>query len=243
MQSVANNQPTVDVTKAPATAAVLDEVLAESQRFFWQEEWERHMEVLWAAYTHAYDLFNHAPILGLHSPVPGCAKTDKLVFLSWLVRDGVVEADPTAATLYREIEARHPTLLLDEMDKAHWPSIQKIINSGFRRGVTVPRCVGEEYEVARFSPFGPKALATMGRELPGDTGDRTLMVRMRMKPRGVKLEGLIDTQHEKPLRALGKKLAAWVKAVRDALGKSTPTMPEEVGRRVAGAGQGGCPGS
>jgi hypothetical protein len=207
---------------------ILDSIFEESKRFLYMDERDRVLLTVWAAYTHAWDLFDHAPILGLHSPVPGCGKTDTLRILACIVQKGRHELSPTPATLFREIEQDHPTLLLDEMDKAYWPSLQPIINGGFTRGIWVPRCEGDDNKVTHFSPFGPKALASMGKELPADTGDRTNMIRLKKKPPGHKLESLKMAFHEERLRALGQEVAGWVSENKQAILASEPDLPDLV---------------
>jgi hypothetical protein len=224
--------------RAPTLALgeLLDAIVRESRRFLHMQEWERHMLALWVVYTHAYNCFDHAPLLGLYSPVPGCGKTDAMRFMEPMVQRGTLEVSPTRATLFREIEQHHPTLLLDEMDKAKWGDIRDIINSGFTRGAKVPRCEGDDNVVTHFRPFGPKAIATMGKQLPPDTDDRALMVRLKKKPPAAKLEQLKMALHEERLKGLGAQAAAWVKMNRDAIIACEPKMPPivRIGVRTAG---------
>jgi hypothetical protein len=236
----ASLQPVVRPAPVPAMPApansdtprsltdILDAIFDATKRFLYMDDGERVLLTIWAAYTHAWSLFDHAPILGLHSPVPGCGKTDTLRILNCIVQKGRHELSPTPATLFREIEQDHPTLLLDEMDKAYWPSLQPIINGGFTRGVTVPRCEGDDNKVTHFSPFGPKAIASMGKELPPDTADRTNMIRLRKKPPNYKLEPLKMAIHEDGLRALGREVADWVEQNKQAIISHEPHLPPSV---------------
>jgi hypothetical protein len=70
---------------------------------------------------------------------------------------------PTAATIYRMLEADPETpLLLDELDAVFkdrsdkYEEVRALINAGHRRGATVPRTVttGNKHEVRFFPVFG-----------------------------------------------------------------------------------------
>ncbi|MGC9986652.1 MAG: hypothetical protein ABSF35_23920, partial [Polyangia bacterium] len=72
--------------------------------------------VLWALATHAHDLFQLFPILVISSPVPGSGKTTVLTVLSALVPKPFFTSNATAASLFRAIDAFHPTVTIDEAD-------------------------------------------------------------------------------------------------------------------------------
>ena len=74
------------------------------------------------------------------NPVDG--GLNELVHRGWLV------VGPSAAVLYRSIDARHPTILLDEADRffekraEDMADVLQLINAGHVNGAVVPRVVG-----------------------------------------------------------------------------------------------------
>ncbi len=159
--------------------ALLGEIEAQLRSFVWlPNENDYTIITLWVVYTHAYDLFNYAPRLALHSPVPGCGKSTLFKILKSLVREGKIWVNPTEATLFRDMAATHPVILFDEMDKYLYvnKAILAVLNSGHMAGVTVPRTVGEgaEAHVFDFDVFGPVGFALKGMQLPADLADCAL---------------------------------------------------------------------
>jgi hypothetical protein len=85
---------------------------------------------------------------------------------------------PTEAAFFRYIEAHKPTLLLDEVEGLNAKKVSErdtavlaILNAGYQKGQTVPRCVGASHKLQLFHVYGPKAFAWYRR------------CRMRTKPR------------------------------------------------------------
>jgi hypothetical protein len=168
-------------------AALLKSIEAQLRRFIWLPNDHAYTIVsLWIVYTHAYDLFQHAPRLALHSPVPGCGKSTLFRIVRPLVRSGDIWATPSEATVFRDMAANHPVILFDEMDKYLYRNsgILAVLNAGHMAGVTVPRVVGEgaEAHVEHFDVFGPVAFALKRKELPADLAERSLRVDMQKSP-------------------------------------------------------------
>jgi len=80
-------------------------------------EHEGHALALWVAQTHLIEAFDVVMFLHVFSPEPESGKTRLLEVLSKLVRTPWLISRPTAATLFRMIEERQPTLLWDEIDR------------------------------------------------------------------------------------------------------------------------------
>jgi hypothetical protein len=55
-----------------------------------------------------------------------------------------------------------------------------MLNAGNRRGMVIPRCVGEGNELRDFSIYGPKLLAGIGR-LPDTIADRCVFILLKRK--------------------------------------------------------------
>jgi len=199
--------------------ALLNELEAVLRRFIWlPNERDYTILALWVVYTHAFDLFDHAPRIALHSPVPGCGKSTLFRILRALVRLGAIWTTPTEATLFRDMAATHPTILFDEMDKYIYRSsaILALLNAGHMVGATVPRVVGEgeDLRVVHFNVFGPVAFALKAKSLPADLAERSFRIDMQRKL--AKLEKLTPAQMPS-LNALGVRVVEWVKHKRKAI--------------------------
>jgi hypothetical protein len=239
-QKPANQMLTGPITHSNAIRSdgteLLEAIEALLRRFVWlPNENDYTIIALWIVYTHAYDLFNHAPRLALHSPVPGCGKSTLFRILVALVRSGKIWINPTEATVFRDMAATHPTILFDEMDKYLYKnkSIHAVLNSGHMQGATVPRTVGEgeEAHVVDFDVFGPVAFALKGMQLPADLAERSLQINMQKSL----------TQFEKltpdvspSLDALGKRIAGWAKQNRIAIERAAKmiALPEAIINRA-----------
>jgi hypothetical protein len=92
--------------------------------------------------------------------------------------------DPSPAVVYRLIDTKKPTLIVDEIDhifgpRAQYPQLQSIFNGGFETGTEVPRMGGPRMtELEFFSPYCPKMFAGLI-ELPSTFASRCLQIEMR----------------------------------------------------------------
>jgi putative DNA primase/helicase len=105
----------------------------------------------------------------------------------------------TAAVIYRVIEQRHPTLLIDEVDSflSLHEEMRGILNSGHQRdGARVLRSVGDEHEPRDFSTWCPKVLALIG-ALPSTLDDRSIIVSMRRKTPTERVERLTPAKRRR----------------------------------------------
>ena len=187
--------------------------------------------VLWVAHTHAVELADATPYLAISSPEKQSGKTRLLECLGLLARGctGLL-ITPTAATIYRSLEAApEATLLLDELDAVFgdrsdkYEEVRAVINAGHRRGATVPRSVPgprNTWGVKHFPVFGPKALAGIGK-LPDTVTDRSIPVRMLKRKR---------TERVDKFRHRTASQAAWpiVAAIVAALAVQTPSFEADV---------------
>ena len=145
---------------------------------------------LWAVATHAFENFDCFPYLSLSSPTPRCGKTRLLEILELLVARPWRGTALTEAALFRFIETRQPTLLLDEVEglaKRHASerdsAVLAILNAGYKQGQTVPRCVGNSHELQQFRVYSPKAFAAIG-HLPPTLADRSIVIPMQRRSPG-----------------------------------------------------------
>jgi len=152
---------------------------------------------LWVAHTYGLEAFDVTPHLAITSPEKRSGKTrllealEVLTFRPWRV------IQPSEAVLFRKIAADRPALLLDEVDTIFrdrnrtgaYEPLRALLNAGNRRGVSVPRCVGEgrAQRIEEFPIFCAKALAGIG-ELPDTVADRSIPVRLARRRRSEPVE-------------------------------------------------------
>lgn len=92
------------------------------------------------------------------------------------------------------IERDKPTLLIDEADSfvGDNEELRGILNAGFtRESAFVIRTVGGNHEPRTFNVFGVKLFAGIGK-LPGTLADRCIIISMRRKQHGDKVERFVD---------------------------------------------------
>ena len=133
---------------------------------------------LWVVHTWLIDAADYTPYVHITSPEKRCGKSRLVDALAALVPKAWVVVDPTAAALFRKIDAEQPTLLIDEVDTLFLKgavggrqALRAILNAGFHRGTTVARA-GQDYRV-----FGPKVLSGIG-SLPDTIRDRSIPIHL-----------------------------------------------------------------
>jgi hypothetical protein len=147
----------------------------------------------------------------------------------------VVEA--TAATVFRKIARDAPTLLLDEVDTiwrgakssgATSQALRGVLNAGYRRGVSVPRCVGRNFErLVEFPVFCPKALAGIG-TLPDTIADRAVCLVFARKTKRERTARFRLRTVKQEAAALYRGLARWALSAVNQLRDARPLIPEHL---------------
>lgn len=197
---------------------------------------------LWIVHTHALDLADQTPYLSVTSPERQCGKSRLLDVLEMLVNEPWQVILPSEAVVYRTIDAKLPTLLLDEVDTIFsartadkYEGLRALLNSGHRRGAKVPRCVGTTLAIVEFSTFCPKVIAGIG-FLPDTVADRSIPIRLERRKRDEKVERFTRYKVEPVAAALRERIASWVADNLEAMAEVHPPMPEELSDRM----QEGC---
>jgi Protein of unknown function (DUF3631) len=148
---------------------------------------------LWIAHAWVLGAFDVTGYLHVRSPVRRCGKSTLLDLMELLVPRAWKTIEPSEAVLFRRIGQSMPTLLLDEVDAIFnrraeaTEGLRACLNAGNKRGTTVPRCVPPRMEIAEFSVFCPKVLASIG-GLPATVTDRSIPIEMRRKWPGDQVE-------------------------------------------------------
>jgi hypothetical protein len=161
--------------------------------------------------------------------------------LQLLCNKSFLVISPTEAVLFRKIEQDTPTLLVDEVDtifKQNGPDENKeglraILNAGFYRGATVPRCVGPQFDLKDFRVFCPKALAGINKCIPDTVADRSLTIVMarQMPGQSERFRAREATPATKPI---AEALQNWARIdTKIQLSNARPDISGELGDRAA----------
>ena len=195
---------------------------------------------LWTAHAHMAAHFHTSPRLALLSPEPGSGKTRVLEVLQPLVPNAMFNFSASPAAIFRKLAKDDHTLLFDEVDAIFTKrgkddgneDLRALLNVGYRRGATIPRCVGPQHDVREFAVFAPTALAGLG-DLPDTIMSRSIIVRMRRRAPAEQVEQFRLRMHDKQGAALRERLAAWALDVGATVGDDWPALPEGVFDRDA----------
>src|SRR5262249_35715330 len=143
-------------------------------------------------------------------------------------------ANVTAATIFRGVQAFHPTLLIDEADtfiNGDSEELRGILNCGHRRSTAIVlRTVGDAHEVKTFSTWCPKAIAAIGK-LPETLQDRSIVIEMRRRSSGEKVDGLRFDRVAPELEPLRRQIARWYQDNHHTLTLAEPDMPSGIDDR------------
>ena len=196
---------------------------------------------LWVIHTHAFGHASATPYLNVYSPVPRCGKSTLFEVLSLLVRDPIGGSDMSSAVLYRLIDERHPTLLIDEMDaqmradKERASAIQSILNSGYKTGpgARVWRCEAPSFKPVSFAVFCPKAFAGVGTGvLHPTTIDRCIPVLLERKLPGDPVHRFRVSRFEAEATVLRERINDWLDYAGETLDRAEPLLPDELDDRT-----------
>ncbi|MFE6959918.1 DUF3631 domain-containing protein [Streptomyces sp. NPDC057696] len=224
-------------------AALLDEVEAFHRRFnVFPTEHAYVAVALWDAHAHLIDAFDGTARIAFLSPEPGSGKSRALEIVETLTPRAAttVNASPNALFRLVELPEGRPTLLFDEIDTVFGPKagdnepVRGFLNSGYRRGGKMLRCVGDGANQAPewFSSFCAVAMAGLG-SLPDTILTRSVIIRMRKRAPNETCEPYRRRSHEKQGHALRDRLADWAATVHNQVTDAWPEMPEGVCDRPA----------
>jgi hypothetical protein len=244
-----DQEPVIDQAAAPRRtvtvgssegAAVLDETEAAWRRYIaWSNEAQPVALTLWTAHSHAIDAADTTPYMDISSPEPESGKTRVLEVGELLTARGWMLIEPSEAAMFRKIAQDKPTVLLDEYD-ALWggkadgrEGLRALLNVGYRRGATVPRCVGDQMTVVDFPVFGAKMLAGLSGKLPRTLVSRTIPIRLQRRAKSQPVERFRFASARAALVPVHDRLAAWTEQVITDLRDARPEIPEALSDRQA----------
>lgn len=216
-------------------AALLDALAAEFRRHAILPPHAAEALALWVLHTHTWQTAaEFSPRLGITGPTKRCGKSRVLEVLAGLVARGLSTENVTPAALFRAVEKYAPTLLVDEGDTflREAEGLRGLLNAGQRKGGTVLRTVGEDFEPRTFSVFGPVAIAAIG-ELPDTVKDRSILVPMRRKAPGETVRRMRLAEFCTEALPLRRRAARWAADHEDALRGARPDLPAALDDRAA----------
>jgi putative DNA primase/helicase len=208
-------------------AELIADLVALFRRYLVLPEHAAVALALWTVFTHCIDAANIAPILAITSPVKRCGKSAVLIMLGRLVLRSLPSSNISAAALFRAVEAWAPTLLIDEGDTFIWNSdeLRGVLNSGHTRELAfVIRTVGDDHQPRRFSTWGAKAIALIGK-LPDTLADRSIEVALKRKLPGERVEKLRHADRER-FHLLARRSVRFAGDHAEAIRAARPSMPE-----------------
>jgi hypothetical protein len=186
---------------------------------------------IWIIATYLAGLFDCFPYLALLSPAKRCGKTRLLEVLETLVYLAWRGTAPTAAALFRMM-ADGPTLLLDEVEALGAKNksetaltILAILNAGYRKGATIPRCDGQKHELKHFAVYGPKVFAAIGK-LPDTLADRSIVISMQRRTKGQKLERFRQARANAEAKPIRDGVARFTAAYQSAIGQAYESLAD-----------------
>lgn len=221
--------------RAPATEGeqVLGDLGAQLQRYVVLPSKEaRTAAVLWVAATHLQTAWQHAPRLAIVGPAKRCGKSRLLDVITETVHDPLITVNASAAAVFRSITETPPTLLVDEADTIFGSAkvaekneeMRGLLNAGHQRNRPTLRISGPNHEVSKFPTFAMAALAGIG-DLPDTIMDRSIVIRMRRRRPGEKVQEFRTFRDTPSLHALRDRLIAWLVPLHTQAMDLTPPMP------------------
>jgi putative DNA primase/helicase len=224
-------------SEAVDIAALLKDLGDKISRYVVQPDYQLTATVLWAAHCWLYDdgVPVHSPILAATSAEPDTGKSTLLAVIGRAVPRYSHNVEMTGPSLYRFVDQRKPTLMIDEADDLfdRKSDLKHIINAGWTRGAKISRMakIDGAWVSVEFDPFTPKAIALLGRNLPSALRSRCIELRMLPKLPREKVEPFSQLD-DAEFAVLRRKLARFAADNAMTLKDAKPTNPSGFNNRI-----------
>ena len=212
---------------------MLDTVRATIRRFIVCDPSTATAATLWITFTWIIDHVQVAPLAVITAPEKRCGKTQLLDLIGRLSKRNLFASNISPAATFRVIEAKSPTLLIDEADAFFRENeeLRGVINSGHTRtSAYVIRTVGDAFEVKQFSTWGAKAIAGIGK-LSDTVMDRAIILPLRRKHSSEKVERLRHAE-QGLFDMLARKLARFGEDHGMSISCARPHLPDALNDRA-----------
>jgi hypothetical protein len=224
----------------PTTGGVLlDDTAHFVRRFVVLSGVQADALALWCVHTHAFDAAETTPYMHVTSAEKRSGKSRALEVSELVVRSPLPTANISDAALFRAIEDRKPTILLDEVDAIFGAKsrdredLRGMLNAGYRRGAVAHRMGGPRMnELQSFAVFCPKVFAGIGDCLPDTIADRTIAIRLERRTREEPIERFRRREVEPEAELLRDRITDWVEPQLDELHGARPELPDELDDRA-----------
>jgi putative DNA primase/helicase len=193
-------------------AQLLDEIYGQIVKYMKVSETTAVVVTLWVVHTWVFDAMDLSPYLNIRSPAPECGKSRLLKLIYLMGHLTYLTSNISVASIFRVIDACHPTLLMDETDTflGENEEARGILDAGHTRLTAyVTRTVEENGKhVARdFSTWGPKVFCGIG-ELATTLAGRSIAAELQRKKTNEKLPRLLE-RDTKTFADIRSKAARW----------------------------------
>jgi hypothetical protein len=162
-----------------STSALIGEIESYLRRYVsFVDDSNAFALALWVAGTHVYEVFDAYGYITITAATKRAGKTRLMELLSFMAARAHHSADITPAALFAMVEDEKPTLMIDEAERfaASQKDFRAIINSGYRRGGTVTRRVGQG--VRHYKVYCPKVFVLIG-DVYDTLRDRSIIITLR----------------------------------------------------------------
>jgi hypothetical protein len=177
---------TIRADAARITAELLETCRTWVRRYIVVSDHQAIIIAAWIMHTYVVDAADFTPYIHITAPEKECGKSRLMETMEALAAAPIRSGGMSAPVLIRAVEAKSPTLFLDEMDaqlganREFAEAIRGILNEGFRRGGVFHKCVGRDHEIKEFRVFCPKCFAGIG-QLPDTVASRSIVIEMLRK--------------------------------------------------------------
>jgi len=202
------------VEAACTTGELLETCRAWVRRYIVVSDEQAVIMAAWTLHTYVFDAAETTPYIHITAPEKACGKSRLMETLEALAAAPIRSGGMTAAALVRTIEAKSPTIFLDEMDaqlngnKEYAEAVRGILNEGFRKGGTFYKCVGKDFDLKDFNVYCPKCFAGIG-QLPPTVASRSIVIEMRRKVPGERVEPFRQRAVKNAALPIKAQLGAW----------------------------------
>ncbi|MGA3318753.1 MAG: hypothetical protein ABSC64_20230 [Candidatus Korobacteraceae bacterium] len=181
--------------------------------------------------TWTFGTFETTPYISLESATPRCGKTTVLKLLKSVTSKPEMAAGLSEAVMFRLIDQKNPTLLVDEAEFMNGPSeralaLRQVAQSGNARGGKVYRCIGDDHVVGEFNVYCPQVYAAIG-GLKDALLDRCIVIHMERAPKGSKRKSCRARVLARDCKALVEHLEAYAVQIGDKLTQLYDAEPDQ----------------
>jgi len=214
------------------THTLLIELMAQLRRFVVVQDDVAIAITLWILFSWVHEVAVHSPLLVATSAEPDSGKSTLLGVLGFLVPRPYSVVELTGTNIYRIVDLKNRTLLIDEADQLfrRKAALAEIINAGWTRGsARIPRIV--HGVIHEFDAFCPKVIGMLGLNLPSTMASRAIVCMLWPK---LPSEQVADFRHvdDDDFTTLRRKLMRWAADNALLLKDANPVMPPGFSNRV-----------